>query len=68
VRRRLSPAAIGALSVALLGVGWLLVGTAGTVAQIAAGLLVGAPATGAALAAIAIWRTRTVRRPPITDH
>ncbi|MFE8910510.1 MFS transporter [Streptomyces globisporus] len=48
VRRRLSPAAISTVSVALLGAGWLLVGTAGTVAQIGAGLLVGG--TGAGLA------------------
>lgn len=41
LRKRLSPTAITTLSVALLGLGWLLVGTAGTVAQVVAGLLVG---------------------------
>ncbi|WP_414938625.1 MFS transporter [Amycolatopsis sp. cmx-11-51] len=41
LRERLSPAAITTLSVALLGSGWLLVGTAGAVAQVVAGLLVG---------------------------
>ncbi|GAB3741533.1 MFS transporter [Amycolatopsis oliviviridis] len=41
LRKRLSPTAITTLSVALLGVGWLVIGTAGTVVQIVAGLLVG---------------------------
>ncbi|MFC3450514.1 MFS transporter [Amycolatopsis speibonae] len=41
LRKRLSPTAITIVSVALLGVGWLVIGTAGTVAQIVAGLLIG---------------------------
>ncbi|MBO2447931.1 MFS transporter [Actinomadura barringtoniae] len=49
LRRRLSPAAISTVSVALLGAGWLLAGTAGTVAQIAAGLLVGGAGVGLAV-------------------
>ncbi|WP_017537003.1 MFS transporter [Nocardiopsis halophila] len=46
LRRRLTPSAITAISVALLGAGWLLVGTAGTVGPIAAGLLVGGVGVG----------------------
>ncbi|WP_017624805.1 MFS transporter [Nocardiopsis chromatogenes] len=52
LRRRLAPAAITALGVALLGAGWLLVGTAGAVgavgpvALIAAGLLVSGAGVG----------------------
>lgn len=46
LRERLSPTAITTLSVALLGAGWVLVGTAGTLAQIVAGLLVGGLGVG----------------------
>ncbi|WP_017557269.1 MFS transporter [Nocardiopsis baichengensis] len=46
LRCRLTPSAITAISVALLGAGWLLVGTAGTVGPIAAGLLVGGVGVG----------------------
>ncbi|SFQ70143.1 Predicted arabinose efflux permease, MFS family [Amycolatopsis arida] len=46
LRRRLRPATITAVSIALLGAGWLLVGTAEAVAQIAAGLLVGGVGVG----------------------
>ncbi|MEV7548565.1 MFS transporter [Amycolatopsis sp. NPDC089917] len=46
VRKRLSPAAITTVSVALLGAGWLVIGTAGTVTQIVAGLLVGGAGVG----------------------
>ncbi|MFE6612265.1 MFS transporter [Amycolatopsis sp. NPDC057786] len=41
LRERLSPTAITTASVALMGAGWLVIGTAGTVAQVLAGLLVG---------------------------
>ncbi|RSN61595.1 MFS transporter [Amycolatopsis sp. WAC 04182] len=41
LRERLSPTAITTLSVALMGAGWLVIGTAGTVAQVVSGLLVG---------------------------
>ncbi|MGY6653488.1 MFS transporter [Amycolatopsis sp. TRM77291] len=41
LRERLSPTAITTASVALMGAGWLVIGTAGTVAQVVAGLLVG---------------------------
>ncbi len=41
LRKRLNPTAITTISVALLGAGWLLIGTAGTVVQVVAGLLVG---------------------------
>ncbi|WP_410652420.1 MFS transporter [Amycolatopsis sp. cmx-4-54] len=41
LRARLSPTAITTVSVALMGAGWLVIGTAGTVAQVVAGLLVG---------------------------
>ncbi|WP_410659309.1 MFS transporter [Amycolatopsis sp. lyj-112] len=46
LRKRLSPTAITTISVALLGTGWLLVGTAGTVVQVVAGLLVGGAGVG----------------------
>ncbi|OOC05619.1 MFS transporter [Amycolatopsis azurea] len=46
LRRRLSSTAITTLSVALLGAGWLLVGTADTVVQVLAGLLVGGLGVG----------------------
>lgn len=46
LRERLSPTAITTVSVALLGAGWVLVGTAGTLAQIVAGLLVGGLGVG----------------------
>ncbi|MDA2810132.1 MFS transporter [Nocardiopsis sp. RSe5-2] len=46
LRRRLAPAVITALGVALLGAGWLLVGTAGAVGPIAAGLLIGGAGVG----------------------
>ncbi|WP_020636543.1 MFS transporter [Amycolatopsis alba] len=41
LRQRLSATAITTVSVALMGAGWLLIGTAGTVVQVVAGLLVG---------------------------
>ncbi|MEU8414663.1 MFS transporter [Amycolatopsis japonica] len=46
LRRRLGPAAITTVSVALMGVGWLVIGTAGTVAQVVAGLLAGGLGVG----------------------
>ncbi|WP_307808198.1 MFS transporter [Streptomyces oryzae] len=46
LRRRLPSTAITTVSVALLGVGWLLVGTAGGIARIVAGLLVGGAGVG----------------------
>jgi MFS family permease len=46
VRRRVPASMITTISVALLGVGWLLVGTAGTVAGVVAGLLVGGIGVG----------------------
>ncbi|MFF0516504.1 MFS transporter [Streptomyces sp. NPDC004250] len=49
LRRLMSPSAITAVSIALLGAGWLLVGTAGSVAQTAAGLLVGGAGVGLAV-------------------
>ncbi|GAB3440443.1 MFS transporter [Actinophytocola sediminis] len=49
LRRRLDPGAVNALCVGLLGVGWLLVGGAGTVAGIAAGLLAGGLGVGFAI-------------------
>ncbi|WP_410662282.1 MFS transporter [Amycolatopsis sp. lyj-84] len=41
LRKRLNSTAITTVSVALLGAGWLVIGTAGTVVQVVAGLLVG---------------------------
>ncbi|WP_255632657.1 MFS transporter [Amycolatopsis sp. TNS106] len=41
LRERSSPTAITTASVALMAAGWLVIGTAGTVAQVVAGLLVG---------------------------
>ncbi|ADB33494.1 major facilitator superfamily MFS_1 [Kribbella flavida DSM 17836] len=46
VRQRLSPTAITTLALALLGVGWVLVGTAGSLTQVVAGLLVGGLGVG----------------------
>ncbi|MFI9454330.1 MFS transporter [Amycolatopsis sp. NPDC052450] len=46
LRERLSPTAITTFSVALLGAGWLVIGTAGTVAPVVAGLLVGGLGVG----------------------
>ncbi|MEU3771060.1 MFS transporter [Amycolatopsis keratiniphila] len=46
LRRRLGPTAITTVSVALMGVGWLVIGTAGTVAQVVAGLLAGGLGVG----------------------
>lgn len=49
LRRRLDPGVINALCVGLLGAGWLLVGSTGTAAGIAAGLLVGGLGVGFAI-------------------
>lgn len=46
LRRRLATTAITTVSIALLGTGWLLVGTAGTVVQVLAGMLVGGTGVG----------------------
>ncbi|MGW7519788.1 MFS transporter [Streptomyces sp. NPDC054796] len=46
LRRRLATTAVTAVSVALLGTGWLLVGTAGTVGHVLAGMLVGGTGAG----------------------
>ncbi|MBO8188915.1 MFS transporter [Streptomyces spirodelae] len=46
LRRRLATTAITAIGVALLGTGWLLVGAAGTVVQVLAGMLVGGTGVG----------------------
>ncbi|MFW6695780.1 MFS transporter [Streptomyces sp. MAR4 CNX-425] len=46
LRRRITTPHVTAVAVTLLGTGWVLVGTAGTVAQIAAGLLVGGLGVG----------------------
>ncbi|MET9859057.1 MFS transporter [Streptomyces smyrnaeus] len=46
LRRRLATTAITAVSVALLGTGWLLVGAAGTVVHVLAGMLVGGTGVG----------------------
>ncbi|MFD5244942.1 MFS transporter [Amycolatopsis sp. NPDC058340] len=46
LRGRMGPAAITTVSVALMGAGWLVIGTAGTVAQVVAGLLVGGLGVG----------------------
>lgn len=46
LRERLSASAITATSAALIGVGWLLIGTAGSVIEVAAGLLVGGLGVG----------------------
>lgn len=46
VHRRLPPDAITAVSIALLGAGWILVGTSGTIASATAGLLVGGLGVG----------------------
>ncbi|GAA2114224.1 MFS transporter [Streptomyces synnematoformans] len=46
LRRRLTPTVITTAGIGLLGAGWLLVGTAPGVAQIAAGLLVGGLGVG----------------------
>lgn len=46
LRRHLTPTTITTVSVALLGAGWLLVGTAGAVVQIVAGLLVAGAGIG----------------------
>jgi len=47
LRRRSTPTTITALSVALLGFGWVLVGTAASVPQVLAGLLIGGFGVGA---------------------
>ncbi|ALG12050.1 MFS transporter [Kibdelosporangium phytohabitans] len=49
LRKRLSTTAITTTSVALLGVGWLLVGAAGNVVMVTAGLLVGGFGVGFAV-------------------
>ncbi|MFI6165627.1 MFS transporter [Nocardia sp. NPDC051052] len=49
LRGRWSPSVLTAASIALLGIGWMLVGTASTVAQVAAGLLVGGVGVGLAV-------------------
>ncbi|MEV6276733.1 MFS transporter [Nocardia sp. NPDC051832] len=49
LRARWTPSVITAASVALLGLGWVLVGTAHTVAQVVAGLLVGGFGVGLAV-------------------
>ncbi|MEO3928464.1 MFS transporter [Micromonosporaceae bacterium B7E4] len=49
LRRRLRSAAITVLCIALLGTGWVLAGAVGTVAGIAAGLLVGGLGVGFAI-------------------
>ncbi|QIS04926.1 MFS transporter [Nocardia brasiliensis] len=49
VRVRWAPSTVTAVSVALLGFGWVLVGTAGAVAQVVAGLLVGGFGVGLAV-------------------
>lgn len=49
LRARWTPSVISAASIALLGVGWVLVGTANTVAQVVAGLLVGGFGVGLAV-------------------
>ncbi|UMP05353.1 MFS transporter [Amycolatopsis sp. EV170708-02-1] len=46
LRGRRGPTAITTVSVALMGVGWLVIGTAGTVAQVVAGLLAGGLGVG----------------------
>lgn len=46
LRRRLGPTAITTVSVALMGAGWLVIGTAGTVAQVVTGLLAGGLGVG----------------------
>ncbi|WP_078888414.1 MFS transporter [Streptomyces sclerotialus] len=46
LRRRLAATAITAVAIALLGTGWLLVGTAGTVVHVLAGMLVGGTGVG----------------------
>lgn len=49
LRVRWSPSVLTAASVGLLGVGWVLVGTASTVVQVVAGLLVGGFGVGLAV-------------------
>ncbi|MFG1790279.1 MFS transporter [Nocardia sp. NPDC049149] len=49
LRARWAPAVLTAASIALLGGGWILVGTASTVAQVVAGLLVGGFGVGLAV-------------------
>lgn len=49
VRRRFGGAAITAASVALLGAGWVVIGTAGTTALVVTGLLVGGTGVGLAV-------------------
>ncbi|WP_069167414.1 MFS transporter [Nocardia altamirensis] len=49
LRARWAPAVLTAASIALLGSGWILVGTASTVAQVVAGLLVGGFGVGLAV-------------------
>ncbi|MCR6483021.1 MFS transporter [Amycolatopsis sp. OK19-0408] len=49
VRRRLTTTVVTATSIALLGAGWLLIGVSGTVAGVAAGLLVGGAGVGFAV-------------------
>ncbi|GAA0514252.1 MFS transporter [Paractinoplanes deccanensis] len=46
LRRRLHPATITALSIALLGAGWAVAGTATVLAQLAAGVLIGGLGVG----------------------
>ncbi|WP_405166743.1 MFS transporter [Nocardia sp. NBC_01499] len=49
LRGRWSPSVLTAASIALLGIGWMLVGTASTVVQVVAGLLVGGFGVGLAV-------------------
>ncbi|MEU7140324.1 MFS transporter [Nocardia sp. NPDC046473] len=49
LRGRWSPSVLTAASIALLGAGWILVGTAGAVAQVVVGLLVGGFGVGLAV-------------------
>ncbi|MFI6044435.1 MFS transporter [Nocardia sp. NPDC051321] len=49
LRGRWSPSVLTAASIGLLGIGWMLVGTASTVVQVVAGLLVGGFGVGLAV-------------------
>ncbi|MFI7001404.1 MFS transporter [Nocardia sp. NPDC050175] len=49
LRGRWSPSVLTTASIGLLGIGWMLVGTAGTVVQVVAGLLVGGFGVGLAV-------------------
>jgi len=60
VRQRLSLGAVNALSLALLGAGWVVVGTAGTLLQLVLGVLVGGFGVGLVIPNLNLWLSELV--------